>query len=65
MASKEWAIWLDKGDENTKLFHAFAKGRKVSNTIWKLKGHGDTSVSTFEGLAEMGKNHFQALFKAD
>lgn len=62
---KSRAIWLAKGDENTKFFHTYAKGRKVSNILWKLKGQGDTFVSSFEGLVEMGKNHFQTLFKVD
>jgi len=31
---KSKAIWLKSGDENTKFFQAFAKGRKCSNTIW-------------------------------
>jgi hypothetical protein len=30
-------IWLEKEDENTKKFQAYAKGRKVENTIWSLK----------------------------
>jgi hypothetical protein len=30
---KSRATWLDKGDDNTKLFHAYAKGRKMANTI--------------------------------
>jgi hypothetical protein len=34
---KSHAIWLDNGDENTKLFHAYAKGQKFANTIWSLK----------------------------
>ena len=29
-------IWLECGDENTKFFHAFTRGRKASNTIWSL-----------------------------
>jgi hypothetical protein len=33
---KSRAIWLEKGDENTKFFQAFAKGRKMANTIWSL-----------------------------
>jgi hypothetical protein len=62
---KSRAIWLENGDENTKFFHAFAKGRKVANTIWSLKDQEDRSVTSFEGLANMGKRHFQSLFKAD
>ena len=33
---KSRAIWLECGDENTKFFHAYARGRKVENTIWSL-----------------------------
>jgi hypothetical protein len=55
---------MDKGDENTKFFHAYAKGRKSKNTIWKLQDQEGRMVSTFEGLDEMGKNHLKSLFKA-
>jgi len=35
------AIWLQAGDDNTKFFHNFAKGRWVNNTIWQiLNEHG-------------------------
>eukprot|EP00253_Pinus_taeda_P007079 PITA_07079 len=35
------AIWLQAGDNNTKFFHNFAKGRWVNNTIWQiLNEHG-------------------------
>jgi len=35
---KEWRLkrkdlWLQSGDENTKLFQAYAKGKKMANTI--------------------------------
>jgi hypothetical protein len=62
---KSRAIWLENGDENTKFFHAYAKGRKAANTIWSLKDQEGRSVTSFEGLANMGKIHFQSLFKAD
>ena len=34
---KSRAIWMECGDDNTKLFQAFAKGRKQQNSIWELK----------------------------
>jgi hypothetical protein len=36
METKESALWLQSGDENTKLFQAYEKGRKMENTIWSL-----------------------------
>lgn len=30
------SIWLKFGDENSKFFQNYAKGRKVTNTIWNL-----------------------------
>jgi hypothetical protein len=58
-------IWLESGDENTKLFQAYAKGRKPSNTIWSLSDPTGRTVSTFEYLSHLGKCHFQNLFKKD
>eukprot|EP00253_Pinus_taeda_P010579 PITA_10579 len=59
---KSRAIWLKEGDENTKFFHNYAKGRKNANTIWKLKDSEGREASNFEALSDMGKNHFQSLF---
>ena len=33
---KSRVIWMECGDDNTKLFHAYSKGRKATNTIWSL-----------------------------
>jgi hypothetical protein len=62
---KSRAIWLEQGDENTKFFHAFSKGQKASNTIWNMKDPEGRTLSTFPELAELGKNHFKTLYKAD
>eukprot|EP00253_Pinus_taeda_P033361 PITA_33361 len=61
---KSRAIWLKAGDENTKFFHNYAKGRKSANTIWKLKDQNGREASSFEDLSRMGKAHFQNLFTA-
>eukprot|EP00253_Pinus_taeda_P015506 PITA_15506 len=61
---KSRAIWLKAGDENTKFFHNYAKGRKSVNTIWKLKDQNGREASSFEDLSRMGKAHFQNLFTA-
>lgn len=59
---KSRAIWLQCGDENTKFFQAFAKGRKFTNTIWELSSAEGEQVSSFDGLADMGVRHFGDLF---
>jgi len=62
---KSRAIWLKSGDENTKFYHAYAKGRKNANTIWKLEDSEGREENTFEGMARIGVSHFQNLFKAN
>jgi len=52
-------------DGNTKFFQAYEKGRKISNTIWSLPGQDGRDVSSFDGLSNLGKNHFKSLFKED
>lgn len=59
---KSRAIWLKVGDENTRFFHNYAKGRKNSNTIWKLKDVEGREAKTFESLSNLGSSHFQNLF---
>eukprot|EP00253_Pinus_taeda_P019452 PITA_19452 len=60
---KSRAIWLQAGDDNTKFFQNYAKGRKNSNTIWEMeKANGDKARS-FEELASLGNSYFKNLFK--
>eukprot|EP00253_Pinus_taeda_P008879 PITA_08879 len=59
---KSRAIWLKAGDENTRFFHNFAKGRKSANTIWRLKDEEGREVSSFPKLSGLGKRHFQNIF---
>ena len=59
---KSRAIWLESGDENTKFFHAYARGRKAANTIWCLKDEAGLEHFGFEGKARCGVTHFESLF---
>jgi hypothetical protein len=65
MASKEGAIWLKVGDDNTKFFHHFAKPRKNINSIWKITKEDDTLVENFPDIAVEGVRYFQNPFKED
>ena len=60
---KSRAIWMECGDDNTKYFHAFAKGRKQQNTIWELKNEKNETKNTFEDLTEIGKNTLKIYSK--
>eukprot|EP00253_Pinus_taeda_P008313 PITA_08313 len=57
------AIWLKAGDENSKFFHNFAKGRKVSNTIWSLPHPEGGLADNFNKLSQLGTAHFRGLFR--
>eukprot|EP00253_Pinus_taeda_P029408 PITA_29408 len=59
---KSRAIWLKAGDENTRFFHNYAKGRKSKNTIWRLKDEEGREVGSFPELSGLGKRHFQNIF---
>eukprot|EP00253_Pinus_taeda_P033955 PITA_33955 len=64
---KEWrlksrASWLKAGDENTRFFHNYAKGRKSANTIWSLKDEEGRELKSFSELSGLGTRHFQKIF---
>ena len=59
---KSRATWLESGDDNTKFFHAFAKGRKATNIVWRLGDEQGNSHDTFDGMASPGVEHFKKLF---
>ena len=61
---KSRATWLECGDDNTTFFHAYARGRKVANTVWSLEDEQGTVHDTFEGMAITGEEHFKKLYKA-
>lgn len=59
---KSRAIWLQAGDDNIRFFHNYAKGRKVSNTIWNLPLPDGGVANTFNKLSHLGTSHFKNLF---
>ena len=59
---KSRALWLKAGDENTRFFHNYDKGRKSANTIWALKNEEGREVQNFQSLSDLGQSHFQKLF---
>ena len=50
--------------KNTENFQAYAKGRRMVNTIWELENFDGDKISSFAGLEDLGINHFENLFKA-
>ena len=60
---KSREICMECGYDNTNLFRAFAKGRKQQNTIWEIKKEKNETKTTFEDLAEIGKDYFEKNFK--
>lgn len=61
---KSREIWLSTGNEKSKFFHNYAKGRKNSNTILGMRSEDDQIEKSFAKLASMGKDHFMNIFKA-
>lgn len=61
---KSRAIWLEVGDENSKFFQNYAKGRRNKNTIWEMKKFDWGSEFYFNDLVALGVGHFKTLFKA-
>jgi hypothetical protein len=56
---------LRKGDENTKFFQAYAKGRNMKNTIWRLIDDVGRNLSSFEELANLEVQHFKSFFNEE
>ena len=54
---------MESGDDNIKFFHAYARGRKSSNTIWSLQDSYGVAQNNFVDKAHIGVTHFKNLFK--
>ena len=62
---KSRATWMESGDDNTKLFHAYASARRNSNSIWFLKYINGNLASEDATLQKTGKKHFSDVFMDD
>jgi hypothetical protein len=68
---KKWcpkcrALWLqDRDNNNTKLYHHVAIGRKFKNTIWAIEKNDGSMATRFEDIIAIGTSHFQNLFKEE
>jgi hypothetical protein len=54
---------LQSRDENTIFSQAYAKGRKMTHTIWSIKDDSGRLCLSFEEMAQQGVSHFKTLFK--
>lgn len=57
------AIWLKAGDNNTIFLQKYAKGRKVTNTIWNFPLPDGGVADTFSKISHLGSTHFKHLFQ--
>jgi len=62
---KSRALWIEKGDDNTKYFHQFSNHMKNDNTIWKIKDRNGNISSSFKDLENGGVEHFKGIFNED
>lgn len=58
------AIWSKDGDENSKFFQNYAKGRKVTNTIWNLPLPEGGLAESFNKLSQLGTSHFRSIYRS-
>lgn len=56
-------MWLNNGDKNTNFFHAFAKGRRDYNSIWRIEEDG-TVLHSSEDIRKGAIRNFKEMFKA-
>ncbi|XP_062118564.1 uncharacterized protein LOC133832206 [Humulus lupulus] len=61
LAQKAKVIWMANGDENTHIFHASLKARRLQNMIMSIKNEGGTWVDTLAGIKEAFLDYYQRL----
>jgi mannosylglycoprotein endo-beta-mannosidase len=60
---KSRAVWLAKGDSNTKFFHKYANFRKNLNAIWEVDNHDGEMEKNFGGKVIASRSYFIMLFR--
>jgi hypothetical protein len=56
------AIWLQKGDQNTKFFHQYVNHRRNHKAIWEIKDENDNLHSGQEALITKAVRHFKLSY---
>ena len=56
--------WLREGDKNTKYFHTYVKGRRVSNRIRNLQRENDSWTENEDEVVTEISDFFKELFKS-
>lgn len=56
---KSRAMWLDKGDNNTELFHVCTNFRKFVNTAWEMGLLDGSKLYSFKNISSDENTYFQ------
>lgn len=63
LRQKSWAIWIHASDNNSKKCHRFANQRRLSNSIWEMKGEQEEMVCDTKLTKQVTVSHFKGLFE--
>jgi hypothetical protein len=58
---KRKVIYLKEGENNSKFFHNFSNQRQIHNTIFEIKVTNGISVSSFDGITNVGIGYFSSI----
>jgi hypothetical protein len=58
------AIWIEKGDKNTKKNHKYTTQRRCQNTIWDIADDDGCIKSSEKDIKEVAFKHFQSQYSA-
>lgn len=64
-AQKSQHMWLLQGDRNSKFFHALVKGRRVKQTVIKLRDDQGNWIIDYADLEQLAISNFQSVYSAN